>query len=181
MDKTNTTPATYDDYMRLPEGAPYELIAGQLVHEPSPTFKHQSIVNILATEFTIFVRANNHGHIVTSPIDVKLSERDVFQPDIVFISHERATNIRERIDGAPDLVVEALSPSTSHYDLDPKRRMYEQSGVLEYWIVDPASSSIEILTNDGGLFATLDGASESGIVRSKVIDGFTIDVMDVFR
>lgn len=181
MRTKQTTSATYEDYMRLREGAPYQLIAGQLVHEPAPTWQHQSIVNTIGTRLTNHIWAHNLGHVVQAPIDVKLSDADVFQRDIVFISHERASIIRGHVDGAPDLVVEVLSPSTARNDLNPKRRMYESSGVLEYWIVDPATASIEILTNDAGQFATHDRAATSGLVHSKVLRGFTIDVADVFR
>src|SRR5687767_8101130 len=101
MDTLHNTTATYDDFMRMPEGAPYQLINGRLIHTPSRTVRHQTILMNLIVEIKNHLLANDLGDRLVSYVDVKLSDNDVFQPDIVFISRERASIIHERVDGAP--------------------------------------------------------------------------------
>ena len=172
---------TYADYAKLPEGAPYQLIGGQLVHEPSPTVKHQSISGNLYDLVRSFVLPRKLGIVLYSPIDVYLEEHETYQPDIVFISNERRAIVAEkRIEGAPDLVVEIISPSTSRYDLGEKRAMYERHGVHEYWIVDPNKESISVLESRDGEFVAIDSAAVEGEVRSRLLEGLTVDLAPVF-
>src|SRR3990167_6684556 len=122
---------TYKDYEKLPEGAPYQLIGGELVMTPSPIPYHQEILGNIFYELKRFVEETTRG-------DVYFSETDIYQPDIIFISKDRLNIIGEKkIEGSPDLVIEILSPATAYYDLRIKKDTYEQSGVKEYWIVDP--------------------------------------------
>ncbi|HDD05196.1 MAG TPA: Uma2 family endonuclease [Candidatus Aenigmarchaeota archaeon] len=134
---------TYEDYAKLPEGAPYQLIGGELVMVPSPTPYHQRVSRKLVFLLTEYVEKNDLGEVFYSPIDVYFDEEDVFQPDIVFISKARLDIIGEiKIEGPPDLIIEILSPSTAYYDLGRKYEVYERSGVKEYWVVHPERKSV---------------------------------------
>ena len=120
---------TYEDYSKLPEGAPYQLLGGDLIMVPAPTPYHQKISQKL--EFLLLQHAENNelGEVFGSPIDVYFGEEDTFQPDIIFVSKERLHLIGQtKIEGAPDLVIEILSPSTAYYDLGWKYKVYERAG-----------------------------------------------------
>ena len=171
---------TYEDYASLPEGAPYQLIEGELVMAAAPLPFHQDIVLNIAAPLRAFVSANNVGKVYIAPIDVYLSDANTYQPDIIFIAKSRLEIIGEaKIEGAPDLVVEILSPSTAYYDLKRKKRIYEETGVLEYWIVDPFEKSIEIYENANG-FQLWQQAQEQGAITSKLLSGFELTLEQVF-
>ena len=172
---------TYADYARLPEGAPYQLIGGQLIMTPSPIPYHQEISRNLEFKMLAFVEEQGSGHVYYAPLDVFFSDSDVYQPDIIFIRKEREEIIgKTKIEGAPDIVVEILSPSTAYYDLRKKFRVYEQSGVSEYWIVDPELKRIEVYENIGEKFNIYMEAEGEGKVSSKVLKGFSVKLEGVF-
>jgi len=172
---------TYEDYRKLPEGAPYQLIGGELVLTPSPTTYHQIISGKLQFQMMGYVIERNLGMVLDAPIDVYLSETETYQPDIIFIAQERLGIIEhERINGAPDLVVEILSPATAYYDLRKKFRVYERSGVKEYWIVDPEEKSVEIYLLEEGKFRLEQQAAGEGQVTSRVLGGFTVSLETIF-
>lgn len=173
---------TYEDYQQLPEGAPYELIHGHLVMSPSPTIQHQRLVRKLSQALTDHVEGGERGgEVFFAPIDVRLSDETVVQPDVLYVSPNRADRIGEQeIDGAPDLVMEVVSPSTSHLDVFDKKRLYEQSGVQEYWIVDPDSKTIEVHILADDEMALHEHRVEEGSATSSLLEGFTIDLADLF-
>lgn len=134
---------TYEDYEKLPEGAPYQLIGGELIMTPSPVPYHQIILRRIGFELVKFVEERRLGEVIYAPMDVYLSKTETYQPDIIFISNERLNIIGEKkIEAAPDLVMEILLESTAYYDLRHKKRVYESSGVKEYWIIDPMEKSM---------------------------------------
>ncbi|MFN3480485.1 MAG: Uma2 family endonuclease [Thermodesulfovibrionales bacterium] len=172
---------TYEDYARLPEGAPYQLIGGELIMTPSPVPYHQIISRKIEFELVKFVDDRRLGEVIDAPMDVYLSETETYQPDIIFISNERLNIIGEKkIEGAPDLVIEILSESTAYYDLRHKKRVYERTGVKEYWIVDPMEKSIEVYENVNGEFKIYSQAIEKGKVNSKLLEGFGVELEKVF-
>ncbi|NBB75650.1 MAG: Uma2 family endonuclease [Bacteroidetes bacterium] len=172
---------TYADYVQLPEGAPYELIHGELVMSPSPTPFHQIIQSNLHFALSQFVRNGDYGRVLTAPMDVRLSEEDTVQPDLLFIATERRALIGEKaIEGAPDLIVEILSPSTAYRDLTTKKRLYEQHGVREYWTVDPDTQAVEVHVNTDDGFTQRARVVESGTAASTLLDGFHVDLADLF-
>ncbi len=171
---------TYEDYARLPEGAPYQLIGGELVMTPSPVPYHQIISGRIEFELRKFINERGLGEVIDAPMDVYFSETDTYQPDIIFISKERLNIIGEKkIEGPPDLVVEILSEATAYYDLKHKKNVYEKTGVKEYWIVDPIEKSIEVYENADG-FRLFSRAIEKGRVNSKLLEGFGVDLERVF-
>ena len=135
---------TIEDYMKLDDGNRYELIEGELIVVPRPRLKHQKIAGGIYTAFVNFLKQNPIGE-VYSDVDVYLGDK-VVAPDVLFIAKERLNIAGElNIQGAPDLVVEVLSPSTARYDRKIKRQLYFANGVKEYWLVDPDQQLVEVL------------------------------------
>lgn len=134
---------TWDDYVLMPDdGMRHELIDGEHFVTPAPVTRHQAILQNLHLELAPPVRERNLGQVYLAPVDVILSEVDVVQPDLLFVTRARESIIRDQVRGAPDLVVEILSPGTRRRDESLKRHLYERHGVTEYWIVDPEAESI---------------------------------------
>ena len=105
----------------------------------------------------------------------------MYQPDILFVAkHRLALLTEQQAEGAPDLVVEVLSPATGYYDLTKKRRVYEAAGVQEYWIVDPIEHTVLVLDNIDRSYATLAEAREEGEVASRLLEGFVVDLPTMF-
>ena len=128
---------TYEDYRNTPDDVRYELLDGELALVPAPNMAHQGTSTILLRLIDTFVYIRKLGKTFHAPTDVVFSDTEVAQPDLIFVSNERAHIITEQnIRGAPDLVIEILSPSTASRDRNFKRALYERHGVKEYWMVD---------------------------------------------
>ena len=172
---------TYADYTLLPEGAPYQLIGGKLIMTPAPATFHQIILIRLTEKLLNFNSKEKSGQVLVSPIDVYFEEKETYQPDIVFIAKDRLHIIEPaKIHGAPDLVVEVLSPSTAYYDLKKKARTYARCGVKEYWIVDPEEKSIEVYKGREGKLTLSQRVEEEGRIKSLILDGLEIEAREVF-
>ena len=127
----------------LPEGTLCQLINDKLVMSPAPIDIHQVLVGEIYIEISLYLRKNKIGEIRIAPYDVHFSKENILQPDILFIRTENIRKIKSRgLFGAPDLIVEILSPATSHLDFDEKKLIYEKYGVQEYFIVEPNSKSV---------------------------------------
>ncbi len=173
---------TYQDYAKLPEGARYQLIGGELVVAPSPTDFHQGISTNIFRLMDAFVLAKDVGTVRYAPLDVQLNDKEIYQPDLLFMTWSTVERIRkERINGAPDLVGEILSRSTSYHDLTTRLRNYERYGVGECWIVDPRDRSVEVFVREGRGFLPARRVEGSGTVESVVLAGFTITIAQVFH
>ena len=121
------------------------------------------------------------GNVLLAPTDVVLSDTDVVQPDILFVSQARRhIRTRENIQGAPDLVVEILSPTTAERDRTVKSDLYAQHGVQEYWIVDPDARTITVFLLNGGAFEEVDTYSERETLTSPILAGFSIALDEIF-
>lgn len=174
--------ATVEDYERLGEGAPYQLIAGELIMSPSPTPFHQSIIFNIGLVLAPFVKQNRLGKLFMSPLDVYLSKEDVFQPDLIFIRADRAKGLqKDKLRIIPDLVVEVLSPSTAYYDFTRKKEMYCARGVEEYWIIDPEMETLEIMIKHGEIYQTESLLKNDAILESKMFPGFQMKIADIFE
>lgn len=173
---------TYQDYRLLPEDKHYELVEGDLQVTPAPSFRHQAISMQLALPLAGFVQRNQLGHVVAAPTDVILSDVNVVQPDILFIARDRQAIIDPAggVRGAPDLVVEILSPGTAGRDRVLKRKLYGKYGVREYWVVDPDSRSIEVLTTGSSGLETWQVFPAESELASPLLPGLSVSLGDVF-
>ena len=172
---------TYEDFRNTSEDKRYELLDGDLVTIATPGELHQSVSAQLGWRLVQFASENNSGRVYHAPFDVVLSDTDVVQPDLLFISNERDHIITpENIQGAPDLVVEILSPSTATRDRTFKRTLYARHGVKEYWMVDTTAIDVTVLLigNRGFEVADVYGGSEA--LTSPTLGGFRFNLDDIF-
>ena len=173
---------TYADYLETSDDERYELLNGELIMAAAPLIAHQYILIKLVAKVETFVDERNLGTVYCAPFDVVLSDTNVVQPDLLFISNERAHIItRENIQGAPDLVVEILSPSTAERDRSVKFELYAQHGVQEYWIVDPDARTITVFLLDEGEFEEVDTYREGETLTSPILAGFMFKLEGKFR
>ncbi len=168
---------TYEKYLKLDDGKRYEIIEGKLKMTPAPYVNHQRIARNLEFSMLDFVEEHRLGEVLDAPVDVVFDDETVLQPDILFVSNERKSIIKEKaIFGAPNIVIEIVFPSSSYDDTVRKKRIYAQNDVLEYWLVDLLDKSIEIFENIDGHFRSIDYACLKGTVSSKVLDGFSVEI-----
>ena len=147
---TDLGPYRAADYWELPEGEPVELMKGRFIVSPSPNVLHQVIVSSLLEILRAAARKSG-GIAVCAPMDVILSDDTILQPDLLYVSKARRGIVKQRIDGAPDLVVEIISGSARR-DRIEKLDLYARYGVGEYWIVEPEAQVIQFLINENGQF-----------------------------
>lgn len=141
-----------EDLAQLPDdGKRYEVVEGDLAVSPSPKPRHQRIV-LNCAEFLRTLEHQGYGAVYTAPLDVILDHYNVVEPDVIFVSQEHLDIVTDaNVQGAPDLVVEVLSPSTRERDLGVKGHLYARFGVPEYWVIDPDEDTLTVyrLTEDG--------------------------------
>lgn len=172
---------TYEDYARLDDDYRYEVIEGELVMAPSPLTKHQRISGRLENLLRNFVEKKSLGEVFDAPFDVIFSPHNVFQPDILFISNENMEILTEKnVQGAPELIVEILSPGTAVYDLGLKKEVYERAGVKELWIIDPETDSALVYQNGKKGFEITGQAKKEGTLKSSVLKGFEVKIKALF-
>ena len=182
MSVTTARPFTYEDYLLLPEDRRYEIIGGELFITPSPRPYHQIVSSNIQLALQLFIRERRLGTVLDAPCDVVLSETDVVQPDILFVSAARASTIGEKyINAAPDMVVEILSPSTAQRDQTLKAKIYEKYGVRELWIVSPEARTIEVLTNRESRFSRAAIYGFGDTLRSPLLPDFELSLEKIFR
>jgi Uma2 family endonuclease len=173
---------TVKDYMSTPEGTRYQLLDGEMILAPSPTQKHQSLLANLYRLVYAFVAEGDLGRVWFAPLDVVLSNYDVAQPDLMFVSNERAGIVTDaNVQGAPDLVVEILSPSTSGYDQGYKRALYARHEVLEYWLVDPDAETVEVLVLGADGFQSHGVYGSSGELSTPLMESLSLDLNELFH
>ncbi|WP_448529711.1 Uma2 family endonuclease [Raineya sp.] len=173
---------TYQDLLsEFPPETRCEIIANELFMPPAPNTEHQEISGELEFIFRVFCKEKRMGKVFDAPFDVILDENNVVQPDIVFIANENLKYLTKRgFEGMPDLLVEIISPSTFYRDSVEKKDLYEQFGVKEYWIVEPANKVIEIFTLQNGKYILHQFVAEQGKIQSKLLQGFEVDLKDIF-
>jgi len=146
MNATGAKPFTADDYRRMEEDEHrYEVLEGELCMAPAPNRFHQAISRNLCRMIYTHLHTHPIGKAYNAPFDVYFDDLNVAQPDVVFVKNStKAKLVDEGIHGAPDLLVEVLSPSTSTRDLGVKRALYAKSGVEEYWIISPELRQMQV-------------------------------------
>ena len=172
---------TYEDYKHTPEDKRYELLDGELIMVPAPRTEHQRTSREIEFALHIFVTGNELGEVFDAPYDVVLSQTDVVQPDILFVSKERSYIItEENIRGAPDLVVEVLSPSTAQRDRTLKRTLYALHEIPEYWQADTDAKNVTGLTLHNGEYKVAGIYGEGQTLVSPLLPGFTLEIDSIF-
>jgi Uma2 family endonuclease len=175
---------TWKDYLGLPDdGRHYELIDGELIVNPAPAPRHQRIVRTFITRLDRYFEEHGGGEVIGSPIDVVLGDDTVVEPDVIVIKSERASIVgAKNVQGAPNIVVEVLSEGTRRKDEVSKRRLYEQSGVDEYWIADPDADLVKLYRRAGAGFALAAevSADRGEAVTSPLLPAFSLDVRSIF-
>ncbi|MBI3635381.1 MAG: Uma2 family endonuclease [Candidatus Rokubacteria bacterium] len=173
---------TYEDYAALPnDGKRYEIHDGELSVTPAPGLRHQDVTGKLYAALLAYVTAQGTGRVFIAPVDVILARTSIVQPDIVYLAEERTHLMSERgIEGAPTLAVETLSESTRRTDRTTKLQLYARYDVSFYWIVDPATPSIEIYRLESGAYAGPAQRSGAHLADLPPFAGLTLDATTVW-
>ena len=176
---------TYDDFVQFPDdGKRHELIDGEHVVTAAPNTRHQRVVTRLTGLLWSFLQRHRLGEVFVAPFDVVLSDTDVVEPDLLFVSPARAadTLTDANMRGAPDLIVEVGSPSTRKVDETTKRRLYERYGVGEYWVADPELDENKVYRRAGDRFerVALLSAEQGDVLTSPLFPGLELPLTDVF-
>jgi Uma2 family endonuclease len=174
---------TYEAYAALPDdGHRYEVIDGVLYMPPAPNMAHQATVIAFATQLMINVQHKGLGRVYASPVDVLLPfKSNPVQPDVVVVLNANLGIVTEKnITGAPDLVVEVLSPGTAGYDRRQKQDAYALAGVKEYWIVDPYAQTVEVLILEGDSYRSAGVFTGEALLPSEVLPDFPVRVEQFF-
>ncbi len=172
---------TYADWLRLPDdGRLYEIIDGELLVSPPPSIRHQRISRRLVLQLGQLLGESGPAEVFDAPVGVRLGD-DVLEPDLVIVLREHADRIGEQvIEGAPDIVIEILSPGSAKRDLGAKRAVYQSAGIPEYWIVDPESAAIEVLALERGIYVRVALLRRGDTLRSRILESVEIQLSTIF-
>ncbi|MDW7650262.1 MAG: Uma2 family endonuclease [Bacillota bacterium] len=175
---------TYQDYLKLEEipGYRHEVLDGVLIREPSPNVAHQRVVGriyLLLQEY--FREKDPAGEVFLSPLDVTLSEITVVQPDLLYISSKQSIIKETRIEGAPKLVVEVLSPASGRKDRLQKLQIYQKAEVEHFWVVNPQEKTAEFFALRDGLYSLVASGMEDEILKHPDFDGLSIELKNLWQ
>jgi len=173
---------SYEEFRQLPDdGKRYELIHGEVHVSPAPNTRHQLVQITLSSSLFQYLQESRAGIVLTAPIDVRLGDELSVQPDIVYVSSSRTEIIREDfVDGAPDLVVEILSPSTAKHDRATKLGIYSQAAVPEVWLLDPVAKTVELLKLQGNKYLVDSVLAGGQILKSSLFPGWELPLERLF-
>lgn len=175
---------TLAEYQQTPESVlPQELIYGVVCAADAPFVPHQRVVFQLARALDTHVDAAGAGEVFVAPLDVILDRERalVVQPDILFVARERSYIVQDRVYGAPDMVVEVLSPNPRIGQLDDRLRWFASAGVREVWLYHQFAHVMQVLGCQEGRVATTTSFEGTTPIRSAVLPGFTRTVSSLFR
>ena len=173
---------TYEDYAKTPDDERWELLNGVLVEVASRNTTHQTTTGNLLFHLLTFVKPRALGSVFVAPYDVVLSLHNVLQPDLLFVARDRESIITaDNIQGAPSLVVEVTSPSTSTWDREVKRDIYAEHGVGEYWLVDPYACTVSLMALQGNVYREVHTYGERDVLASPTLPGLSLDLRDIFE
>lgn len=173
---------TADEFLEIPDdGYSYELMDGVVALSPGPTPHHLSAAMEIALELKLFLRGNPLGEVLAT-IDVHLGQAPnggdiVYHPEVVFLRAERLPEMREKIIGGPDLVVEVVSRGSRRMDSETKKDDYERVGVREYWLIDPQREAMTFWRLKDGKFVEVPATGDA--FASEAVAGFELDLKRV--
>jgi Uma2 family endonuclease len=181
--KHSSAKLTYDDFAQIPnDGLLHEIIDGEHYVTPAPSKRHQRILLRLSVLVENHLQQHRVGEVFFSPFDVLLSEFDILEPDLLFISHARSALLTEKnLQGAPNLVVEILSPSTASRDKRLKREVYERTSVDEYWVVDPDRDVVDVYRRSGAAFVDAVRFGREQTLTTPLLPTLEIPLAKVFE
>ncbi len=176
---------TYEDFLHFPDdGKRHELIDGEHYVTPSPNTRHQAISGNLYFIIRSWLEQHPVGRVFYAPFDIVFTNFDVVEPDLLYMSNERAAEIltAKHVTGAPEIVVEIASPGTRKRDETIKRRLYQRSGVSEYWVVDPDIDVVRVYRAEQGMFGrpTELSAEAGDVLITPHLSGLEIPVSRIF-
>ncbi len=169
-----------EEYLALDTNHLTEFSHGRMEVLPLPTFSHQRLVALLYLLLLGFIEERGLGVVMFAPLRIQLGQGKFREPDLVFMAAEHADRLGELFWQGADLVMEIVSPDEPERDKVTKRREYAQSGIPEYWIVDPTDASITVLTLHGQEYALQGNFVAGQTAPSVLLDGFKVAVGDVF-
>jgi Uma2 family endonuclease len=177
---------TYDDFLLFPDdGRRHELIGGEHYVTPSPNVRHQKIIGNLYFLIRLWLESHPIGQIFLSPFDVVFSDVDAVEPDLLYLSNERAAEVLTplHVRGVPELVIEIASKGTRKRDETIKRRLYERVGVSEYWVVDPAIDVIRIYRREDDRFGRPIELSREAddVLTTLLLPGLQLPLRNIFK
>jgi Uma2 family endonuclease len=177
---------TYDDFVRFPDdGLRHELIDGAHYVTPSPNYRHQKVSLNLSVLMATWLERHPIGQVLYAPFDVVFTKFDVVQPDLLYLSNERATEVitSANVQGVPDLVIEIGSPGTRRRDETIKRHLYDRTGVSEYWVVDLELDLVRVYLREGFQFARpIELSAEAGdILTTSLLPNLEMPLERIFR
>ena len=178
---------TFADVLTWDEGERVEIINGEAFMMATPSSRHQELSGELFRQLANFL-VGKRCKVYPAPFGVRLFERDGDKPEDVDTMVEPDISVvcdRGKIDkrgckGAPDLIIEILSPSTRRHDRLVKLNLYQRAGVLEYWMVDPDNQSVQVFTLDGGMLKIREDYGAEDIAKVNVLEGCFIELEKVF-
>jgi Uma2 family endonuclease len=173
---------TYDAYAALPDdGKRYEIAQGVLIMTPAPEPGDQRISREISFCLYEHIMTRKLGEVLYAPVDVVLSEEDTFQPDVLVILNEHLERIQEKlVAGAPDLVVEIISPGSLLNDRVTKKLAYERAGIPEYWLVDPEKKTVEVFVLENGAYTSLGLFKGEQQLQSRIVPEMSVPVAHFF-
>lgn len=172
---------TYEALCRMAPGETRcEVFDGEVYMSPSPNRRHQELLVRLIVAFSSACRAGDHVYV--APMDVVLADATALQPDLILVRAENASILADVIRGAPDLVVEVLSPSTADRDRGLKMEAYARHGVGEYWIVDGEARRVEVhrLERAAGAYRLAASLGASDTATTPALPALALSVSDLF-
>lgn len=173
---------TYADFLSFPDdGRRHELIDGAHYVTPAPVTVHQRLLGALYLALRQYLENQPIGEVFLSPFDVVLSDHDVVEPDLLLVLDEQSDLVTEKhVVGAPALVIEILSPTTRARDRGIKRRLFERTGVREYWLVDPSDASVEVYRAREGELGFEGSLVAGDMLTSPLLPGFALEIRPLF-
>jgi Uma2 family endonuclease len=173
---------TYPELRLMPDdGKRYELVDGEVFVSPSPSEKHQRVLARLHLNLGAYAERKKLGRVYFAPFDVVFGEKTALQPDLIFVSEARLGIIGpEYILGAPDLVVEILSPHRISYDRVTKLEQYALHGVAEYWVIDPMADKIDLYERSGERYQQRASLTGDEALTTHLLPGWELPVKSLF-